>query len=84
VSGSNVQTSLSRAASEVLTAAEAEAKSMRDEYVSTEHILLALAKAQNPIGQMLAARGLSANAILQALMAVRGSARVTSQNQFQR
>jgi len=80
VSGSNVQAALGRAASDVLTAAENEAKSMRDEYVSTEHILLALAKAQNPIGQMLAARGLSANAILQALMAVRGSARVTSQN----
>ncbi|MBI5567586.1 MAG: AAA family ATPase, partial [Chloroflexi bacterium] len=80
VSGSNVQISLSRAASDVLTAAENEARSMRDEFVSTEHVLLALAKAQNPIGHMLSARGLSANAILQALMAVRGSARVTSQN----
>ena len=80
VSGSNMPVSLSRAANDVLTAAEGEAKSMRDEYVSTEHILLALAKAQNPIGHMLAARGLNANAILQALMAVRGSARVTTQN----
>ena len=80
VSGSNMQISLSRAANDVLTAAESEAKSMRDEYVSTEHILLALAKSQTPIGNMLSARGLSANAILQALMAVRGSARVTSQN----
>ncbi len=80
VSGSNMQVSLSRAANDVLTAAENEAKSMRDEFVSTEHILLALAKSQTPIGNMLSARGLSANAILQALMAVRGSARVTSQN----
>src|SRR5512137_769062 len=44
VSGSNMQISLSRASDEVLTAAENEAKSMRDEYVSSEHILLALAK----------------------------------------
>ncbi|HTP09288.1 MAG TPA: ATP-dependent chaperone ClpB [Anaerolineae bacterium] len=80
VSGSNVQTGLSRAASDVLEAAEREAKSMRDEYVSTEHILLALAKSHTPIGNLLSARGLNANALLQALMAVRGSARVTSQN----
>jgi ATP-dependent Clp protease ATP-binding subunit ClpB len=80
VSGSNVQVSLGRAANDVLEAAEREAKSMRDEYVSTEHILLALAKSHTPIGNLLSARGLNANAILQALMAVRGSARVTSQN----
>jgi ATP-dependent Clp protease ATP-binding subunit ClpB len=80
VSGSNMQVSLSRAANDVLNAAENEAKAMRDEFVSTEHILLALAKSQTPIGQLLSARGISANAILQALMAVRGSARVTSQN----
>ncbi len=80
VSGSNVQASLSRAASDVLESAEHEAKSMRDEYISTEHILLALAKSHTSIGNLLSARGLNANAILQALMAVRGSARVTSQN----
>ena len=80
VSGSNVKVGLSRATDEVLDAAEREAKSMRDEYVSTEHILLALAKSHTPTGDLLSARGLASNAILQALMAVRGSARVTSQN----
>jgi ATP-dependent Clp protease ATP-binding subunit ClpB len=80
VSGSNVQVGLSRAASDVLESAEREAQSMRDEYVSAEHVLLALAKSRAPIGNLLSARGLTANAILQALMAVRGSARVTSQN----
>jgi ATP-dependent Clp protease ATP-binding subunit ClpB len=80
VSGSNMQVALSRSASDVLAAAEGEAKSMRDEFVSTEHILLALAKSHTPIGNVLTARGLTANAILQALMSVRGSARVTSQN----
>jgi len=80
VSGSNVQTGLSKATGEVLTAAEHEANSMRDDFVSTEHVLLALAKSRTSIGNLLSARGLNANAILQALMAVRGSARVTSQN----
>jgi ATP-dependent Clp protease ATP-binding subunit ClpB len=80
VSGSNVSTGLGKATNEILTAAEQEAKSMRDDFVSTEHMLLALAKSRTSIGNLLSARGLNANAILQALMAVRGSARVTSQN----
>jgi ATP-dependent Clp protease ATP-binding subunit ClpB len=80
VSGSNVRTSLSAASNEVLESAEREAKAMRDEYVSTEHILLALAKSRTSLGNLLTARGLNANAVLQALLAVRGSARVTSQN----
>jgi ATP-dependent Clp protease ATP-binding subunit ClpB len=80
VSGSNVRTSLSAASNEVLESAEREAKAMRDEYVSTEHILLALAKSCTSLGNLLTARGLNANAVLQALLAVRGSARVTSQN----
>src|SRR5512139_1608000 len=42
VYGSNASVTLSRAASDVLSAAEREAKAMKDEYVSTEHILLAL------------------------------------------
>src|SRR5512140_56898 len=42
VYGGNVQVGLSRAASDVLAGAERYAKGMQDEYVSTEHILLAL------------------------------------------
>jgi len=80
VSGSNVQVGLGRAADEVLNAAENEAKSMRDDYVSTEHILIALSRSRTPIGNMLNARGVDASAILKALVSVRGSARVASQN----
>jgi ATP-dependent Clp protease ATP-binding subunit ClpB len=80
VSGSNVRTTLSQASNEVLESAEREAKAMRDEYVSTEHILLALVKSRGSLGNLLTARGLNPDAVLQALMAVRGSARVTSQN----
>src|SRR4051794_25794492 len=42
VHGSNSQISLSRAGNDALNGAEREAKNMHDEYVSTEHILLAL------------------------------------------
>ncbi|MGH2593932.1 MAG: Clp protease N-terminal domain-containing protein, partial [Anaerolineae bacterium] len=80
VSGSNTQVGLSRAANDVLSAAENEARSMRDDFVSTEHVLIALAKSRTAIGSMLNARGVSASAILQALVSVRGSTRVTSQN----
>ena len=80
VSGSNAQVGLGRPASDVLNAAEAEAKSMRDDFVSTEHILIALAKSRTPVGHMLNARGVTPQAILQALVSVRGSTRVTSQN----
>ena len=77
VHGSNSQVSLSRAGSDVLAAAEREAKGMRDEYVSTEHILLALEKT---LHNYPAGRGLTHDAILKALTGIRGSQRVTSQN----
>ena len=79
VSGQNVQVGVGRALQETLLAAEAQAKGMRDEYVSCEHLLLALAAA--PVtGPLLAQHGVSADAILQALTAIRGNQRVTSQD----
>ena len=75
------QQSLSRAANEVLERAFDEAGRLKDEYVSTEHILLGLAGAErDPAGQLLARHGASHDAILQAMAAIRGSHRVTSQN----
>jgi ATP-dependent Clp protease ATP-binding subunit ClpB len=77
VYGSNAQIALARATSDVLAAAEHEAKAMKDEYVSTEHLLLALERyARNyPSG-----RSLTKEAMLKALTGLRGSQRVTSQN----
>jgi ATP-dependent Clp protease ATP-binding subunit ClpB len=72
------QAGLSRPASDILTAAERYAKGMRDDYVSTEHILLGLTDA--PEGKRLERHGLTKDAILKALQEVRGSQRVTSQN----
>ena len=71
---------LSNAANEVLEAAFDEAEKFKDEYVSAEHILMAIAaRTKDPAGQLLARHGASREALLQALAAVRGSHRVTSQ-----
>jgi ATP-dependent Clp protease ATP-binding subunit ClpB len=72
---------LSKASNEALERAFDEAGRLKDEYVSTEHILLAIARSDNdPAGQLLARHGASHDAILQAMAAIRGSHRVTSQN----
>ncbi len=69
---------LARPTADVLQAAERYAKGMQDEYVSTEHILLALTGSSE--GKRLAQFGLNKDAILRALKEIRGSQRVTSQN----
>ena len=72
---------LSRAANEVLEKAFSEAERLKDEYVSTEHILLAIASAgRDAAAQLLTRAGATHDAILQAMTAIRGSHRVTSQN----
>ena len=62
--------------------AEAEAERLKDEYVSTEHLLVAIASetGRSPSAKLLTERGITADKIFQALTAIRGSQRVTSQN----
>src|SRR5882724_7706215 len=81
-SGGGVQQpGLSRAASSVLERAFKEADKFKDEYVSTEHLLLAIAEEKGDAAQRtLAASGATRDAILQALTSVRGNQRVTDQN----
>jgi ATP-dependent Clp protease ATP-binding subunit ClpB len=75
------QQHLSNASNEVLQKAFDEAQALKDEYVSTEHILLAIAGAGNdPAAQLLTREGATRDAILQAMTAIRGSHRVTSEN----
>jgi ATP-dependent Clp protease ATP-binding subunit ClpB len=57
-----------------------EAKALKDEYVSNEHILLALSEDKGSIGKLLNENGLNKNLILSALKDIRGTQRVTSQN----
>jgi ATP-dependent Clp protease ATP-binding subunit ClpB len=81
VQGATAQPGLSNALNKVLEGAFQEAKTFKDDYVSTEHLLLSLARQKNePVQLALTAAGADANAILKALQAVRGSQRVTDQN----
>jgi ATP-dependent Clp protease ATP-binding subunit ClpB len=58
-----------------------EARTLKDEYLSTEHILLAIAaEKQGAAGTVLRGHGVTRERLLQALVEVRGSARVTDQN----
>ena len=81
VQGSAAQPGMGNAVSKVLDGAFKEAENFKDDYVSTEHLLLSLAHQKNdPVQLALAAHGATYDAILRALQAVRGSQRVTDQN----
>src|ERR1700723_2840954 len=75
------QPGMSAALQKVLEQGFKEAESFKDDYVSTEHLLLALAKQKGDPEQLaLAAQGATYDAILKALAEVRGAQRVTDQN----
>ena len=80
VTGS-VQVALSRDLTAVLEEAQQRAHQMHDDFISTEHLLLALTSTQRTdAARFLAAQGISSDAILRALTFIRGSQRVTSPN----
>jgi len=71
---------ISRELSRVLDRADEEAKSLGDAYVSTEHLLLALAEEKNTTArELLSAAGVSRKDLLAALEGVRGAHKVTDQ-----
>ncbi len=75
------QQHMGKALNHVLERAFDEAERFKDEYVSTEHLFLALAgEERDPAGQLLGRQGATHEAILKALTGVRGNQRVTSQN----
>ncbi|MGQ9490474.1 MAG: ATP-dependent chaperone ClpB [Anaerolineae bacterium] len=79
--GSNVQPGLSGQLARALQDAYIEANNMRDDYVSTEHLLLALlGENGGTAGKLLGRLGITRERVLAALTAIRGSQRVTSQN----
>ncbi|RTL66407.1 MAG: ATP-dependent chaperone ClpB [Pseudonocardiaceae bacterium] len=69
---------LSRDALAAITAAQQLATEMGDEYVSTEHLLVGLADKGGPVAQLLQRHGATPDALREAFIKVRGSARVTS------
>ncbi|MCC7186851.1 MAG: ATP-dependent chaperone ClpB [Acidobacteria bacterium] len=66
----------------VLSAAEQEADTLKDEYTSTEHLFVALVNegGRSPASKLLAQHGITKDAVFQALTQIRGSQRVTDQN----
>ncbi|WP_432478312.1 ATP-dependent chaperone ClpB [Nocardioides sp. GXQ0305] len=80
-SGSTVQQpAASPALTRVLAAALDLAASMKDDYVATEHLLIALATVESSAQRLLTDAGLSADGLREGLTAVRGNRRVTSQD----
>ena len=82
-SGGAQPPAMSSAINQVLEKSFKEADTFKDEYVSTEHMLLALTSTglkRDPAQELLARHGATHDAILKALTAVRGSQRITDQN----
>jgi len=80
VKGESAQTYFSPTVGKVLAKAELEADNLKDEYVSTEHVLLALCQTDDQVGALLNGKGVDKNAILSALKDIRGGQRVTSED----
>src|SRR5438552_14811770 len=74
------QAQLSQDAYRILEAADEERTGLDDDYLSTEHVLLAMTEVTGGVGDLLRGLGVSHDAVLTALKDVRGSHRVTSEN----
>ena len=80
-SADSAQVTVSPGLTRLLASAETEAKNLGDEYVSVEHLLLAMAADSNTaVGGIFRTVGLTRDALLSALKDVRGNQRVTTQN----
>ncbi len=74
------QAQLATDAFRILEAADAQRVDLGDDYLSTEHILLAMSDVTGGVGDLLRSAGVTHDAVLDALKSVRGSHRVTSEN----
>ena len=74
--GSHISNELQK----VMQEAFSEATKLSDEYVSTEHLLLALVPSKNTAGQLLRDQGVTRDTVLKVLKDIRGNRRVTGQN----
>jgi len=79
-SGAGSGPSLSRGTGDLLDRAQEEAKTFKDDYVSVEHILLAMTAGSGAESKLLKGAGLDREKIMKALTEVRGNQRVTDQN----
>jgi len=76
--GATSQPYMTQQLGRVFNAAEREARRMRDEYVSVEHLLIGIIEEGGAAGEILIRSGLTKDRIMEALLEVRGSQRVTS------
>lgn len=80
VSSASAQPQLSRESITAITAAQQLAGELDDEYVSTEHLVVGLATGDSDVAKLLNNSGASPQALREAFVSVRGTARVTSEN----
>ena len=80
VSGASAQIYMGSGLKNILDDAFKEAHQLKDEYVSTEHILIAMAQSSGKVGEILKQYGINRDRIYQILVEIRGSQRITDQN----
>lgn len=80
ISGQNIQIYLSNALNDILNSAAREAEQLKDDFISTEHVLIALSESKGKIGELLRQSGVSKDRIFKILVEIRGSQRITDQN----
>jgi ATP-dependent Clp protease ATP-binding subunit ClpB len=80
VTGSTGQAFITPRLKKTIEAAEAEAESLKDDYVSAEHLLLAMLQDSGETGKILKELGVSRDKILNALVSIRGAQRITDPN----
>ncbi len=80
VYGEQAQLQMGSEARRVLAGAEKEATALKDEFVSTEHLLLAMLDGDGALPGLLKKSGIERQAVLKALQSIRGNQRVTDQN----
>ena len=80
VSGAGVgQVSITRRVDDLFSVAEKEAEHLKDDYLSTEHVLVAIAETGGPAAQIFKRHGITKDRLYSALTVIRGSQRVTDQ-----
>jgi ATP-dependent Clp protease ATP-binding subunit ClpB len=80
VTGASGQSYITPRLKKIVESAEAEAEALKDEYVSTEHLLLAMVQDSGDTGKILKELGATRDKILGALVSIRGSQRITDPN----
>ena len=80
VTGSTGQTFITPRLKKIIEAAEAEAETLKDDYVSAEHLLLAMLQDSGEAGKTIKELGVSRDKILNALVSIRGAQRITDPN----